>query len=171
LNNNKYKRLILLLLLIAVVSTAVALWALFFRNDIEIIAPDRVPAVDNNAEDIPGDNSEKSDAPAGGGSVNLTFSKDVTINLSDKSVGLYFASPNKSTHDIVLQIVVEDTVIAQSGTIAPGNQVKELELMENADKILSKGGYDGKFLVHFYDKSNGNKDDVNTEIPINIEVK
>jgi len=171
LDNKKSKRIILLLLLIALLAIAVAIWALFFKTDTEIIPPDRVPAVENNAESIPGDDTEKSDAPAGGGSVNLTYSNQVVIDLDNNKATLYFASPNKSSHDVVLQIVVRDNVIAQSGTIIPGNQIKELELVDGADKMLSKGEYDGKFIVHFYDKANGNKDDVNTEIPINIEVK
>ena len=77
----------------------------------------------------------------------------------------------KSTHDIVLQIIIRDNVIAQSGSIAPGNQIKSLDLAENTDDILTKGEYDGKFMVYYYDKQNGEKAVLNTEIPVNISVK
>ena len=169
MNEKKSRRLILLLLLIAILAVIIAVWALFFNDKVEIIPPDRLPVADDNIEKIPDDSDVKNEAPADGGAVTLTFSKDVTIENGEAE--LYFANPGKSTHDIVLQIIIRDTVIAQSGSIAPGNQIKSLDLAENTDDILTKGEYDGKFMVYYYDKLNGEKAVLNTEIPVNISVK
>ena len=169
MNEKKSRRLILLLLLIAILAVIIAVWALFFNNKTEIIAPDKIPSADNNIEKIPGDADIKNESPADGGAVTLTFSKDVTIE--NGKAELYFANPGKSTHDIVLQIIIRDNVIAQSGAIAPGNQIKSLDLAEKADEILTKGEYDGRFMVYYYDKQNGEKAVLNTEIPVNISVK
>ena len=170
MKKDKNKRLILLLLLIAVFSICIAIWALCFKESPVIIAPDRVPEQESNAERIEDDADDKNDAPENGGAVSLTFSKDVSVNLTDKKISLYFANPQRSTHNVVLQIIIRDNLIAQSGTISPGNQVNELKLIDNAEKMLAKGGYDGKFVVHYYDVESGEKAVLNTEIPVNVKV-
>ena len=170
MKKDKNKRLILLLLLIAVVSVCIAVWALCSKETPVILAPDRVPEQESNVEKIENDADKKNEAPENGGAVSLTFSKDVSINLADKTVDLYFANPQRSTHDVVLQIIIRDNLIAQSGTISPGNKMSEVELTDNAAKILSKGSYDGKFVVHYYDIESGEKAVLNTEIPINVKV-
>ena len=168
---DKTRLLILLLLLITLLAVCVTVWALFFRDSGPALAPDYAPQeMEQNAESIPDDSDEKMDKPEGGGSVSLTYSNKVTIDLSDKAAALYFANPGKSNQDMVIQITIQDTVIVQSGTLVPGQQVKLLDLLEGAEKQLSAGGYEGKFVVLYYDQTSGEKAMVNTEIPITINV-
>ncbi|MBQ8833719.1 MAG: hypothetical protein IJ001_02180 [Oscillospiraceae bacterium] len=163
--------LILLLLLITLLTSCTTIWALFFRDTGPALAPDYAPQeMEQHAETIPDDDGEKLDAPEGGSSVSLTYSNKVTIDLSDKVASLYFANPGKSNQDMVIQISIQDTVIIQSGTLVPGQQVKLLNLLEGAEKQLSPGGYEGKFVVLYYDQTSGEKAMVNTEIPITINV-
>ena len=174
-NENKQNKLvlllILLLLLITLIAVGVTVWALFFRDSGPTLAPDYAPQeMEQRAETIPNDSGEKMDKPEGGGSVSLTYSNKVTIDLSDKLAALYFANPGKSNQDMVLQIAIQDTVILQSGTLKPGNQVKLLDLLEGAEEMLSPGGYEGKFIVLYYDQESGEKAMVNTEIPITVNV-
>ena len=174
-NENKQNKrmllLILLLLLITLIAVGVTVWALFFRDSGPTLAPDYAPQeMEQRAETIPNDSGEKMDKPEGGGSVSLTYSNKVTIDLSDKLAALYFANPGKSNQDMVLQIAIQDTVILQSGTLKPGNQVKLLDLLEGAEEMLSPGGYEGKFIVLYYDPDSGEKAMVNTEIPITVNV-
>ena len=77
---------------------------------------------ESNAQAIEDDSGEKLEAEEGGGAVSLTYSNEVTIDLSDKAASLVFANPGKSVQDMVVQIVIDDTVIVQSGTLKPGNQ-------------------------------------------------
>ena len=168
---DKTRLLILLLLLITLLAVCVTVWALFFRDSGPALAPDYAPQeMEQHAETIPDDSDEKLDKPEGGGSVSLTYSNKVTIDLSDKAAALYFANPGKSNQDMVIQITIQDTVIVQSGTLVPGQQVKLLDLLEGAEKQLSAGGYEGKFVVLYYDQTSGEKAMVNTEIPITINV-
>ncbi|MBR2320323.1 MAG: hypothetical protein IKA50_06040 [Clostridia bacterium] len=168
---DKTRLLILLLLLITLLAVCVTVWALFFRDSGPALAPDYAPQeMEQHAETIPDDSGEKLDKPEGGGSVSLTYSNKVTIDLSDKAAALYFANPGKSNQDMVIQITIQDTVIVQSGTLVPGQQVKLLDLLEGAEKQLSAGGYEGKFVVLYYDQTSGEKAMVNTEIPITINV-
>lgn len=161
-----------ILMVITVIAIGVTVWALFFRDSGPTLAPDYAPKEEEqNAEAIPNDDGEKMEKPDGGGSVSLSYSREVTIDLSDETVRLYFANPGKSNQDIVLQIVVQDEVIVQSGTLKPGNQVMSLELLDKAAKMLTVGGYDGKFVVSYYDPVSAEKAVVNTEIPVSITVK
>jgi len=171
MKKNKTTLLIILLVLITLSAVCVTVWALFFRDSGPTLAPDYAPQeMEQNAESIPNDSDEKMAKPEGGGSVSLTYSNKVTIDLSDKAAALYFANPGKSNQDMVIQITIQDTVIVQSGTLVPGQQVKLLNLLEGAEKQLSAGGYEGKFVVLYYDQTSGEKAMVNTEIPITINV-
>ena len=171
MKKNKTTLLILLLLLITLGAVCVTVWALFFRDTGPVLAPDYAPQqMEQNAEPIPDDTGDKMENPEGGGAVSLTYSHQVTIDLSDKAASLYFANPGKSNQDMVIQIAIQDTIILQSGTLKPGNQVKMLNLLEGAEEMLQPGGYEGKFIVLYYDPISGEKSMVNTEIPITINV-
>ena len=162
---------ILIFLLITITAVCVTIWAVFSRDAAPELAPDYAPQqTEENAETIPDDNGEKLESSDGGGAVSLTYSDQVSIDLNEKTVALLFANPNKSNQDMVLQIVVQDEVIVQTGTLKPGNQLKKLDLPERAAEQLSPGGYDGKFVVLYYDPTTAEKAIVNTEIPIRIAV-
>lgn len=166
------KILIPVLLLITLIAVGVTIWALFFRNPEPVLAPDYAPVEEEeNAQPIEDDSNEKLEAEEGGGAVSLTYSNEATIDLSDKTASLVFANPGKSLQDMVVQIVIDDTVIVQSGTIKPGNQVTTLDLLDGAETKLQPGGYDGKFVVFYYDQDSGEKAVVNTEIPLTITVQ
>lgn len=164
-------RLIPVLLVITAAAVCITVWALFFRDTGPTLTPDYAPQEEEqNAEPIPDDSGEKLEDPEDGSSVSLTYSREVTISLSEKEASLLFANPGKSNQDMVLQIVVQGEVIVQSGTLKPGNQVTALALMDGMDEKLSAGTYEGNFVVLYYDPATGEKAIVNTEIPITITV-
>lgn len=165
------KLLIALLSLITVSAVGVTLWAVFIRDRQPVLAPDYVPVEqETHAEAIPGDTGEKMESGKGGGSVSLSYSDEATIDLSDRQATVMFANPGKSNQDMVLQVVIQDTVIIQSGTLSPGNRVTTLDLLPGAEKQLVPGGYEGKYVVFYYDETTGEKAMVNTEIPISITI-
>lgn len=171
-NKEKHKQmLIIALILLLLITVAITVWALFFRDTTPVLAPDYAPQqTEENAEPFEDDNDgEKLQQQQGGGAVSLTYSKEVTIDLSDNVAKLLFANPYKSNQDMILQIVIQDTVIVQSGLLTPGHQVTKLELFDNAK--LSKGTYEGKFIVLYYQKDTGEKAMINTEIPLTITVE
>ena len=169
--NKKKRLLILLLLLITVAAVGLSVWAIWFRDSAPVLAPDYAPReIEKNAEPIGDDGDEKLSQPEGGGAVGLTYAKEVGISLSDKSAALLFANPTKSNQDMVLQLVIDDVVILQSGRLEPGNRVSVLRLLDGAEKRLAAGGYDGKFVVLYYDRTSGEKAMINTEIPVTLTV-
>lgn len=165
-----------LIIAILLVTTAVALcvtaWALWFRTPNVTLAPDYAPKeTEAHAQTIPNDTGEQKKSEAGGGSVSLTYSNQVSIDLSEELASLMFANPGKSNQNMVVQIVIQEEVIVQSGTILPAHQVTTLDLLEGAAAMLTPGGYEGEFSILYYHPESGEKAIVNTEIPIHIEVK
>lgn len=172
LNNRKIKIMIIILILITAAAIGVTIWTLFFRGGSEpVLAPDYAPQEEEEyAEDIPGDEGGKLESPEGGGSVSLTYSTEVSIDLGKKKAALHFGNPGKSNQDMVLQIVIQDNVVVQSGTLKPGKQVDSLDLLADAEDKLVAGTYDGRLNILYYDQETGEKAIVNTEIPVTIEV-
>ena len=170
--NQKKRLLILLLLLITIAAVGLSVWAIWFRNSTPVLAPDYAPQqIEKNAEPIGDHGDEKLSQPEGGGAVGLTYAKEVGISLSDKSATLLFANPSKSNQDMVLQLAIDDVVILQSGRLEPGNKVSTLSLLEDAEKRLVAGGYDGNFIVLYYDRTSGEKAMINTKIPVTVTVR
>lgn len=163
--------LLLLLLLITIAAVSVSVWAIWFRDSTPVLAPDYAPRqVEENAEPIGDDGEEKLAQPEGGGAVGLTYAKEVSVRLADKQAILMFANPTKSNQDMVLQLTIEDVVVLQSGRLEPGNRVTSLSLSDGAEKRLTAGGYNGKFVVLYYDRTSGEKAMINTEIPVTVTV-
>ena len=163
--------LIVLLSTTTVFALCTTVWALFFRQPRQVLMPDYAPvATEVNASPIPGDPDMGNRSESGSGSVSLTYSSQVDIDLKEVKATLLFANPGKSDQDMVLQLVIRDTVILQSGRLTPGKQVTELTLAEDAAQILLPGGYEGEFLVSFYDPDSGEKAIVNTRIPVTVTV-
>ena len=88
----------------------------------------------------------------------------------DRTAKHLFANPGRSNQDMVLQLMIQNRVILQSGRILPGNQVEKLDVPPEAAAMLMAGGYEGVFLIHFYDRSSGEKAIVTTEIPVSVIV-
>lgn len=167
---DKRNLLIFLLLLITVAAVCVTVWALFFRTTDAVLTPDHAPVVEENAMPIPGDTGTPDDVQPGSGRVSLTYFNQVNIRLAKQTAQLLFANPGRSNQDMVLQLVIQDRVILQSGRITPGNQVEKLDVAPEAAAMLMPGGYEGVFLIHFYDPASGDKAIVTTEIPVSVTV-
>lgn len=171
---NNHLLVILIIILLAVTLTAVGItvWALFFRTrQPDILAPDYAPQeVEENAEPLEEDSTEKLDAPDGGGAVTLMYQNGVSVDLSEGTASFMYGNPGESTVNVVLQIVIQDRLIAQSGRLEPGSQVTLLNLAEGAAEQLEPGGYEGKYVLSFYDPDTGEKSAFDTEIPVSVTV-
>lgn len=160
--------IIIILLILTMIAVGISIWAFFFREPLEI-SPDYAPAMlEPNAELLVDDDDEELEAPEGGGAVSIAYSVDVGIDLSEKTVSLIFENPSKSTQDMVVQLVIQDIVIAQSGRIEAGYGVTTLELLDTA--MLTEGIYEGEMMALYYDPITGEKAMINTEIPVTITV-
>ena len=168
--DKKKKKKLLIFLILFILLDIILLVVLLGTHT--TLAPDYAPVNEEKyAEDIGDDGDKKLDQAEGGGAVSLTYSTNVDISLDKKLATLFFANPSKSNQDMVLQIVVHDVVVAQSGTISPGKQIGKMDLLSSGARKLQVGGYDGKFVVLYYQPDTHEKTIVNTDIPVKITVR
>ena len=168
--DKKKKKKLLIFLILFILLDIILLVVLLGTHT--TLAPDYAPVNEEKyAEDIGDDGDKNLDQAEGGGAVSLTYSTDVDISLDKKLATLFFANPSKSNQDMVLQIVVHDVVVAQSGTISPGKQIGKMDLLSSGARKLQAGGYDGKFVVLYYQPDTHEKTIVNTDIPVKITVR
>lgn len=173
IKGNKEKLVIMVLLLITIISLGVTIYTLLLTNkDKEVLAPDYAkPEVEENAEPFGDQNLERYEqSENGGGAVDITYEKDVKIDLSENKVYLSFGNPAKSNQDMLLQIIIDDVLISESGMIQSGNRVTELKLQDNVDGTIVVGQYEGEIRVYFYDCVSAEKAMVNANIPVIISV-
>ena len=133
-----------------------------------VLPPDTLPP--SEARALPDEETDEEAAPQSeeGGSVNLTFSDQVTISLAEKRAKLLFYTPARSDKSMVLELLIRDALILRSGALAPGSRLESLPLLDNA--VLQPGGYDGLFRVSFYDPDTGERAGVDAEIPVKVTV-
>ena len=171
--NGKEKNLKWLIIILSVgivICTGVTIWAVFFRGG-GGISPDYPPqGIESNQTPIDGDDSGKLDSPNGGGAINVTYGTAATVDLSEKTVTLYYANPNASNQNVSILIMVNDLVVAKSDLITPGNQVSKLELQKDAASKLQVGGYNAELVVRAYDPDSGEKAMVDTKGELTLTV-
>ncbi|MBQ8404507.1 MAG: hypothetical protein IJX55_08820 [Clostridia bacterium] len=167
------KWLVIALIAVIIICLLLTVWALFFRIPANTpLTPDYAPVEkEENAENIEGDDDTKLTASPGGGAVGIIYSDKITIDLSDKKASLYFANPGKSLQDMVLQVVIQDEILVQTGTINPGKQVRTLNLLVGKESLLTEGVYEGKLMAHYYNTETGEKAMVSTAISVTITVR
>lgn len=165
----KYRMCVMILLVILLlgIGAIVALCVKKSRSD------DFAPKVDQAAEQMES-SGEKLDEPKGGGAVSLTYSTVVTVSTEDRTVRILFENPSKSTKDTSLQLTVngqnegEELLIAESELIPAGYKLAQMNLKDKVD--LDPGKYEGNLKVLYYDSENGEKEVVDTKIPVTLAV-
>ena len=171
--NGKEKNLKWLIIILSVgivICTGVTIWAVFFRGG-DDISPDYPPqGIESNQTPIDGDDSGKLESPEGGGAINVTYGTAATVDLSEKTVTVYYANPNASNQNVSILIMVNDLVVAKSDLITPGNQVSKLELQKEAASRLQVGGYNAELVVRAYDPESGEKAMVDTKGELTLTV-
>ena len=164
--------LIAALIMITLVCTGITVYLL--NRDDQTAAPAYAPQqIDDNAREL--DNSgdeEKLETQEGGGSVSLTYSASVTVDLAQEKVSVFVENPERSTQDLIIQVLLkesenEEKVIAQSELIPAGYGIDEVDLQEDG---LAKGEYDGVIRISYYNPDDGEKAVVNTDIPVTVTV-
>lgn len=171
--NGKEKNLKWLIIILSVgivICTGVTIWAVFFRGG-DDISPDYPPqGIESNQTPIDGDDSGKLESPEGGGAINVTYGTAATVDLSEKTVTIYYANPNASNQNVSILIMVNDLVVAKSDLITPGNQVSKLELQKEAASRLQVGGYNAELVVRAYEPESGEKAMVDTKGELTLTV-
>ena len=129
--------LLLLLVMATIIAAAIGIWNLLYRGN-DALPPDYAPReTEKNALPIGDDGDKKLDQPEGGGAVSLTYAKDVTISLSEKSAKLLFGNPTKSNQDMVLRLYTELLPDAEANGIELKLAAKHVVAFAKPDALRS----------------------------------
>lgn len=113
------------------------------------LVPDTPPEqADPNQEPL----ETKEDESFANQGVRIDYKGTAVIDLSDGMAEIYFANPKKSTQNMVISLVIDNTVVCQSQKILTGNSITKIGLLPEAKDRLSEGTYkNAKFVVGCYD--------------------
>ncbi len=166
---------ILLLLLVILISLSASVWSIFFDKSHATITPEYalVPE-DKGAKKISGEegkSEEKLSHPDGGGSVGISCSPKVKIDRSENKATLMFQNPSRSNNDMVVRLVVQDTLLAESGKLVPGKEIDSMEILEESVHKLQLGTYEGTFIISLYDHDTGEKAMMESSVNVQVEVR
>ena len=165
----KYRMCVMILFVILLLGIGIVVALCVKRSN----SDDFAPKVDRAAEQMEG-TGEKMAAPKGGGAVSLTYSTVVTVSMEDRIAQILFENPSKSTKDTSLQLTVkgqnegQESLIAESELIPAGYKLSQMNLKDEVD--LEAGKYEGNLKVLYYDSENGEKEVVDTKIPVTLTV-
>lgn len=164
------KILMYILMLITFLSTVAAVYFAFFYENESVLLPDYMPIEqDENVIVMEGEqNASKMDKKENGGSAAIFYDSDIIVYLGTGKIDMSYQNPGRSNAAAVLQLMIDDVVIAQSGSIQPGYKLEDMQLLDGID--LTKGGYHGIIKVGFYDLDTNEKSFVETKLAVEIKV-
>ena len=170
IKTNITKITIIVLSLISIGAIATATWALWFREAPTLNPDYAAKETEKDAEKIEGDDNAGESESVGGGRVNLIYSPEVKIDLSDGTVSLLVGNLAKSKHNIVVELLIQDTVLFQSGSIQPGYRMVNTDISSDAADILIPGVYNGMIKLYLYDVETNEREMLSTDIIVTITV-
>ncbi|HPX92936.1 MAG TPA: hypothetical protein PK646_01075 [Bacillota bacterium] len=139
-----------------------------FTGSPQYLVPDREPGA-SLREEGPG---QGADREHGGGQVSMIYKDRVLLDRESGILSFYFANPGYSSHEVVLQLVVDTeekgVIIAESGRIRAGYSLERLALKKGIE--MQQGGYNARFNVDCYDPETGEKARVRAHIPVTVDV-
>lgn len=144
--------------------------ALIAVNQKTVIMDFQMPEIDDSAIYTPGDEDSNYDLeiPEGGGAGAVTYSDQVTIDLSERKIYLNFQNPSGSPSSLLLHVFVEDKEIANTGLLPAGYGITTIEDVDVSG--LSEGNYDGSFKADNYDPETGEKAILDLNIDIDVSI-
>ena len=166
--DRRSKTYLILATIIALLAICGAVWALFFRAPEAPADPEISPVADEHLTPTDDGDDEKMPQAEGGGAVNITYSNEVTISLADATAAVQITNPTRSNQSMLIQLMIQDVKVGQSGTIPPGNQLAVIPLNENI--TIEPGSYDGKFQLLFFDVKTNQQANLTTSIPVTIRI-
>ena len=166
--DRRSKTYLILATVVALLAICVAVWALFFRAPEAPTDPEISPVADEHLTPTDDGDDEKMPQAEGGGAVNITYSNEVTISLADATAAVQITNPTRSNQSMLIQLMIQDVKVGQSGTIPPGNQLAVIPLNENI--TIEPGSYDGKFQLLFFDVKTNQQANLTTSIPVTIRI-
>ncbi|MBP1575571.1 MAG: hypothetical protein J6C34_08170 [Oscillospiraceae bacterium] len=159
-----------ILMLVTMISLCVAAYFAFFYEVKEVVAPDFMPVEqDKNVDKIVMESdTSKMEKEEGGGAVTVICKDEAVLSLGSGKINMFYQNPSRSNSAVVVQLLIGETVIAQSGSIKPGYELSEMEFLNNIE--LSVGGYNGLLKIFYYDEVTNEKSIIESVVGAEIFV-
>ena len=168
---NITKIIIIALSLISAGAIATTVWALWFREAPTLDPDYAAKETEKDAEKIEGSENTGGNETIDGGKLSLIYSPEVTIDISESEASLLIGNLAKSKNNVVAEIIIQDTVIWQSGAILPGYRVVNTDISDDALAILREGVYSGIIRIYIYDTQTNEREMLSTDIVATVNVK
>ena len=164
------KFLIPVLMIITAVSVVVSVYFAVFYEAKDVVAPDFMPVEqDEKVDKIAGEtDTSKMEKEEGGGSVTVICKDEAVLSIGSGKISMFYQNPSRSNSAVVVQLLIGETVVAQSGSIKPGYELEEMEFLNNIE--LSVGGYNGSMKIFYYDEETNEKSIVESVVEAEIFV-
>jgi hypothetical protein len=137
------------------------------NNADDELIPNGDLTIEDNVTDV-GDDSDKLAQNEGGGAVSINFGDQAMVFLSEGTVTLDYENPSSSNQSMVVELVVQNTVLAQSGYLDPGNRLDTIPLEDGIS--APEGDYQGDLMVYFYDQETRELANAQVAIPVTVHV-
>ena len=162
--------LIWILAITTLLTTSLCAYLLLSGDKKQPIMPDYMPVEqDEHVSILPSTpKDEPLEVPQGGGGAIIICDTELVAELSTGKIYMDYKNPANSPSAVVLQLFIDDTLIAQSKSILPGYQLQDMFLMEDA--VLLEGGYYGTLKITFYDFQSHEKAQIDSDIEVSITV-
>ena len=156
------------------IAIIIGIWGrnLFFYAPVPPEYP--LPPEDEQSVDIINDRSVNTETSRKN-HASIKVAREVTINLKSKEVSFIYQNFNASNKDAVVTLCIiknnTEYVIARSGLIKVGKEIKTMKLIDGAVKLM-QGVYKGKIKIDFYNENTGEKSATSTDFDdVEITVK
>jgi len=112
------------------------------------------------------------DPREGSNFVSVQLNQIVNVSLTTGECQLNFRNPGQSNHSVVVQLHLDDTIIAESGAVPPGYILDSLRLTTMPDSAtLLPGEFGATAFLVFYDINTHNRAMVESQFPVVLVVE
>lgn len=170
-------RLLFLILLIGLLLIGAAAGVIGYKAymNAKYIAPDYpLPPEDKNSVDIKIDIPRNTET-AHKNRASIKVAREVSLDLKTKKVNFIYQNFSASNNDAVVTLCIlrdnKEYVIARSGLIKSGKEIKEMSMIDDAIN-LTQGVYKGRIKIDFYNEMTGEKTATSTNFDdVEVTVK
>lgn len=170
-----------LILLASLLATFGVVLTILLTQGPPVLTPEHpMPDKDENSLPVVGDEEDedgtggggggKVESEVGGGFVSMIFTKQAKVDLSEKTIEMYFVNPHQSNHSITLELYVtfmdQNWLVAKSGRVDADYGLKVMKFNEKVSLTPTTENryYVGKYVVRYYDPETGERSIFTTEI-------
>lgn len=172
--DQRCKRAVVTVLLTAILCFACLKWLIHSNRSSSVLIPDVAPEqLEKYAElidpNIPEGQAETA-TPSGDHNASIFYSDEFFLFPEESFLHVLIADPASSQQDIVVQILVQDTLLARSDLLEPGYQMQKIDLLPGVLEKLSPGRYNAVLNIFYYDHTTKEKTDMNVKIDASLIV-